>query len=578
MVCDDTEQENTIAPKEPFAMTATRAQAPIHPSWERIIAPSLSATVRSQFGVDRQVSFSSSPLSPDAVTVRHRTINIDPRLLVERHAEAPHGAVTDTATQIRQPMMFGALFAALAPLRFSPWRTDTSLRDAEDSDAYEAAVFCDQVRAEAEYARFAPMARPLFTSWYGHDLHSFAPHYGEVLCATTMGVGLRFKAGLVDDRHVGQIPQLLEKIWGDDFAAIEKLWDDVLTAPDARGDILVECGRRWVELAQRIEDDVLLSELKEELALVGYRCKWNATEDMRALRTLFPPVAKKRGRKPAATTMQEWAQLLDPTGDVTSERSTSSAGLPINRYITYRDANQAEKNLSHRLTLALKKARYRTPRNTTNASSIPSGRLDTRQLVQAAAQRAAGVEMTATPWRKPSRKTVDQPGLSCAVVFDSSATTRMFRKNLESSTWALSHAVATIGGTVSCWGFGGESFETIRPDTTPRQVPVVTDPGSQSSHGPASVARAAAAARLLESSGARVLIVFTDGALPEGDMEIIDEQMQRLENDGVRCIAVKLGVFGREFPISHGKVINCSSPDDLDTAMLSEVINALAEQ
>lgn len=186
--------------------------------------------------------------------------------------------------------------------------------------------------------------------------------------------------------------------------------------------------------------------------------------------------------------------------------------------------------------------------------------------------------MTATPWRKPSRKTVDQPGLSCAVVFDSSATTRMFRKNLESSTWALSHAVATIGGTVSCWGFGGESFETIRPDTTPRQVPVVTDPGSQSSHGPASVARAAAAARLLESSGARVLIVFTDGALPEGDMEIIDEQMQRLGNDGVRCIAVKLGVFGREFPISHGKVISCSSPDDLDTVMLSEVINALAEQ
>lgn len=559
-------------------MTATRAQAPIHPSWERIIAPSLSATVRSQFGVDCQVSFSASPLSPDAVTVRHRTITIDPRLLVERHAEAPHGAVTDTATQIRQPMMFGALFAALAPLRFSPWRADTSLRNTTDSDAYEVAVFCDQVRAEARYARSAPMARPLFTSWYGHDLHSFAPHYGEVLCATTMGVGLRFKAGLVDDRHVGRIPQLLEKIWGDNFAAIEKLWDDVLTAPDARGDMLVECGRRWVELAQRIEDDVLLSELKEELALVGYRCKWNATEDMRALRTLFPPVVKKRGRKPAATTMQEWAQLLDPTGDVTSERSTSSAGLPINRYITYRDANQAEKNLSHRLTLALKKARYRTPRNTTNASSVPSGRLDTRQLVQAAAQRAAGVEMTATPWRKPSRKTVDQPGLSCAVVFDSSATTRMFRKNLESSTWALSHAVATIGGTVSCWGFGGESFETIRPDTTPRQVPVVTDPGSQSSHGPASVARAAAAARLLESSGARVLIVFTDGALPEGDMEIIDEQMQRLENDGVRCIAVKLGVFGREFPISHGKVINCSSPDDLDTAMLSEVINALAEQ
>ncbi|MBC2680987.1 hypothetical protein [Corynebacterium anserum] len=110
--------------------------------------------------------------------------------------------------------------------------------------------------------------------------------------------------------------------------------------------------------------------------------------------------------------------------------------------------------------------------------------------------------------------------------------------------WTLSHAVNTIGGTVSAWGFGGESIEVIRPATPPRQVPLVTDNGSQSSHGPVALARAAAAARFLESTEARVMLVLTNGQLPERDLEVMDQRFKRLYADRVRCMLVNRGVYG----------------------------------
>ncbi|MBC2680988.1 hypothetical protein GSS87_00870 [Corynebacterium sp. 4HC-13] len=114
------------------------------------------------------------------------------------------------------------------------------------------------------------------------------------LATATVAVGLRWHAGILEDRLVGDIPRLLQKIWETSYNDVEAFWcgapeisgyDQQLRALMARWDVLRE--------SCSVSDDDLAS-LRKEVLLTKNRCQWNSKDDVIALRTLFPVTPRLR--------------------------------------------------------------------------------------------------------------------------------------------------------------------------------------------------------------------------------------------------------------------------------------------
>lgn len=552
-----------------------------HPTWESA-QRRISAMLHSHYCLVRDVEIVEMPGAPRPVVERPDTVFAAEHLLDSPHEPAPSGSASSMTFQLQQPRLFGGLAAELAHHRYSPWRStvenSTTKPDPQDM---AAAVKLDAVRAQVRAVAASPAIQPMMRA-YRRDM-PLAPDLDDraLLELALLEGPLRYAGGLTRGAEVDPLMDLLPDVLGETrWTLHQELAQALLREPGTNPASMLALGKVWrgIVADTLAAGDLPGGEIDLALDRSMRRTANGGRDDVGVWRVKYPPPLRRRPPEALATTMEEWANILDPDGDVTLGRGDNPGAdiLPTHRRIIYRDPTPAERDTSHTLGTALGKVRYRAPRNTTDATGIPVGRLNTRELVQATAQRTMGVTVTASPWNRPVRESVTQPGLACAIVFDASDSMRVFREPLASATWAMSHAVTSVGGTVTTWGFGGNAFETIRQNTTPTQVPVVVDKGSQSTAGPVALARAAAGARLLASGGARLAMVLTDAALPDEDLRVIDEQFARLGDDGVVCVMVKLGALGRMPDLNHGRVIECVSPADLEAVILGEVVDTLA--
>lgn len=228
------------------------------------------------------------------------------------------------------------------------------------------------------------------------------------------------------------------------------------------------------------------------------------------------------------------------------------------------------------MTRQLRDLRYRQPRMVQAPSQIPRGRLDTRQLVQYTAQRTNGTTITATPWRREAREATDQPGLTCALVLDTSLSMGLFRDELLSLNWILAQATTAVGGTISTWGFGGDAFEVIRAGTQPRLVPTVVDTGATSEGSARALANAAADAQLHVAEGTRVAVVVTDAALDAQELVDLDAVFGSLRDTGVHTLLVRVGNQSMSAQTQQAEVVECRWGSDLAPTVTERIISAYA--
>ena len=166
-------------------------------------------------------------------------------------------------------------------------------------------------------------------------------------------------------------------------------------------------------------------------------------------------------------------------------------------------------------TSKLAAAGHRRPTLAPTPVSYPTGRTNTRQLVIQQAQVKLGRPVTATPWTAMRTQARLSEELLLAIVIDTSATMSAWTGVTVPLGWAAAHAVAELGGVCAVWGFAGEHFPIIEPSHQPPEVPEIRDPGS-GSYGAVTAMREATAP-LLTRNGCAVLVVVTDGKLPDDD-------------------------------------------------------------
>lgn len=567
----------------------------IHKAW------SLAANKAKGFIADRfQYSLTTvhcgqqTPLERASLGVENNELFITEPYVREIASPPPIGQLVEPQYQLQQPALFGAFVFLFSPHLHSPWRSDV--------DASWEVLELDQLRAELIELDQHPFSKIVFNSFLAAHLKEKLEsnsHLAEEVLAREFATSLlldvyaRLKLGtarvLRQRRTLRDLRWEVVEIFGENnVAAFEEMLGALVDADGNDAKPMLELGSQWQAISNSIDyemlDDVALYDLLSAYVdLIDDMAK----EDVAALQIAHPPAITPLAVKKSPRTMQEWAQKLAgednqdelddahningndeetlPGGDEVGEDGTDDAsnaglGIPAGRWIEYRKPTDVEQRQAIALSQTFKQLRYRRPYMARHGVQTPGGRLDTRQLVQMTAQRTRGTAITATPWQRQMAIPNEQPGITAALVLDTSASMATSRQAILSLNWVLSQAAHTVGGTVATWGFGGDIFELIRAGTQPAQVPIAVDTGAGSDGAALALARAADAAKLETCGGVRVAVVITDGSL---DVPGSDEQSSSLESvfhqlqqAGVITLMLQVGGNTRNV-VKSAKIVDC---------------------
>lgn len=512
---------------------------------------------------------------------------------------APLGQPTELHYQLQQPRVFGAIAATFAPYQHSPWRQIVAEGEAPDPEDYQAALLIDQIRAEVKEVERRPVSRLMMQAYLGSSLPPTpSPSTARAAVEAVMGVLVRISTGVVSGGDIVGLGPLLRRtidsLVGENTAKrLQALIDRVLEADGGNPAEMLGLGRHWNELLAELPeaDEDALSMVDLHLWRCGEIITAAANKEVSLLQLKYPAPIQPSARRLAPETPQEWATALADEaeageagedggeGDDTApldDDLTSRIAIPQSRWISYREPTDDERRELIGMTRQLRDLRYRQPQIAHVPSQIPRGRLNTRQLVQHTAQRTKHTMITATPWERETRMATDQPGLTCALVLDTSLSMGVFRDELLSLNWKLAQATTAVGGTISTWGFGGDAFEIIRAGTQPRLVPTVVDSGATSQGSALALANAAADAKLHQADGTRVAVVVTDAALGEQEVTALDGVFGSLRKGGVHTVLLRVGSQAKDTAAQEAEIVDCRWGSDLAPTLVDRIVTAYA--
>lgn len=240
---------------------------------------------------------------------------------------------------------------------------------------------------------------------------------------------------------------------------------------------------------------------------------------------------ERKKHKDQATKIFSKGHTEDPTKGTNSKLSER------------RQPNSPERVAAVMISRALEKARYRDRDRTQTASVTPPGRLRTRALVQGHALREKNVMAQTEPWRKVQRKQVDDPTLTVGVMVDISGSMASAMNPMASSAWILSEAVKRVQGKVGMVYYGNAVFPTLAPGQHLDEVKVYTAEDGTEKFDTAFQALDGAL-DLLSGSGARLLVVVSDGEYTPDETKKAKAWIERCRRDGVGVLWIGAGYYG----------------------------------
>lgn len=541
---------------------------------------------------------------------------INPPYVRDANYPPPLGPMGEPQYQLQQPELVGTLIYLFSHCAHSPWRKKVEAGSTPNEDHMTAAQKLDQLRAELAEIRKRPFARiPLgaFLAVYLRDKQKpqHKLHDDEVaaylLDLYLLGLYARMRLGIIrvhDTRRSLRDTQryLADTVGEATLAKLNAIVDGVGKATGDNPAEMLHYGQHWRDAMEGIDlIELDAEELYDRLHALINSLDHENGEEVHTLQLAYPPTVAPIRKKHTPLNMREWANQLsdeqddgqgdypdfpnfegDGGDDPEDDSRLAGLGIPASRHVEYRNPTEREQRQAIDLANTLKRLRYRRPNGALKGVQTPGGRLDTRQLVQMTAQRARGTTVTATPWQRRYAAPSEQPGLTGAIVLDTSASMGMVRQAILSLNWVFAQAVTTVGGTISTWGFGGDTFELIRANTRPVKVPVAVDSGSTSEGAALALARAADAVKLEECAGARVAVVVTDSALDQGrgngeESQALNAVFADLKKAGVTTLLLQVGPGGAS-AITSAKIINGGMDSQTMAQVLEhEIIEAYME-
>ena len=200
-----------------------------------------------------------------------------------------------------------------------------------------------------------------------------------------------------------------------------------------------------------------------------------------------------------------------------------------------RSPTPAERAAAVKIAQLLEKAKYRERDETEIQSILPPGRLRTRAVVQQAAYKAQGSMMNAEPWKRTVRKQTDDPTLKVGVMVDISGSMSAAMEPMAATAWAMSEAARRVQGRCAMVYYGSGVFPTLKPGQHLDQVKVFTAPDATEKFDKAFKSLDGSLG-LLQSTGARLLVVVSDGVYTDTEVTNAKHWVRECERNGVAVL------------------------------------------
>jgi hypothetical protein len=194
-----------------------------------------------------------------------------------------------------------------------------------------------------------------------------------------------------------------------------------------------------------------------------------------------------------------------------------------------------ERAAAVKIATMLERAKYRERDAKEVNSILPPGRLRTRAMVQEAAYRAQGSMQHAQPWKRTVRKHTDDPTLNVAVMVDISGSMADAMQPMATTAWAMSEAVRRVQGRCAMVYYGNTVFPTLKPGQHLDQVHVYSAPDGTEKFDKAFKA-VDGALNLINGTGARLLVVVSDGCYNSDEIEKAQHWVRECEKAGVAVL------------------------------------------
>ena len=266
---------------------------------------------------------------------------------------------------------------------------------------------------------------------------------------------------------------------------------------------------------------------------------------------------------------QERLENKEISTEIFSKSSGPGKSRTDSKLLETRTPTGAERSASVLIGRWLEKAKYRERDIIEKSSEVPPGRLRTRAIVQREALRSRGVITKSEPFRKKVRKHTDDPTLKVGIMVDISGSMGSAMNPMATTAWVMSSAVNRIQGECAMVYFGNDVFPVLKSGQKLEQVNVYS-----AEDGTEKFERAYKALEgslnLLNGSGARLLVIVSDGCYSGNEPANVRRAMAQCEKAGVAVVWLPFSHSHRANDLGGGyaKVID----DITNPAEASEVI------
>ena len=467
------------------------------------------------------------------------------------------GDLHQRKNQYEFPRAIGALYHEAFHATFSEWSMPEA-HEALEQDEYDSLVLLEETRIEFQGLLAKPRARQFLRACAMELVVADSAEGFSTMPDTKKSAFLvalvhsRVEAGILDPEDVAEIIDLVDRFLGyDTVSALLEVAEKFRSHDDHANayPVLYDLAREWAkivrdkseengesqEASSEGESESALSEFGEALAEAMEEAK--ATASISSSEALDEQEQKEEWQEQVETKASEAkdSQVNEETAKKIFSKGSGGEGRTSSRLIETRQPTTEERRGAVTIATWLEKAKYRERDITEVASVVPPGRLRTRALVQSKAMEARGVRQEVAPFRKKVRKQTDEPTLTVGVMVDISGSMSSAMEPMASTAWIMSEAVRRVQGKTAMVYYGNEVFPTLKPGQHLGEVKVWSAPDGTEKFDEAFRALDGGL-NLLNGSGARLLVVTSDGAYTSDQHDKAQKWVKRCREAGVAVL------------------------------------------
>ena len=514
------------------------------------------------------------------------------------------GDLTQRATQFEFAKATGAIMHEAFHAKFSQWDLEKAYKDLE-KDEHQALILLEESRIEAQGLLAMPESLNFLRACAMDIVIADAQEKFETASNTQSAAFLvatvhaRIDAGILDESEVKDLVELVDGYMTPEVIAKLRAVAAKFQAHTmhANAELLYPLAKEWAQIIREVAEEkgdaqgedgkpesgeggegssgmskefakMLMDALEEAGAVIAIG-NADALADQEQAEDWKQEVEDKQADAKDRQKNQETAkQVFEKSTGVGVARTSS-------RLRETRKPTSQERVAAVQIAQMLEKAKYRERDAVEIASITPPGRLRTRQMVQGKALKERGVMQQVEPFRRTVRKHTEDPTLTVGVMVDISGSMGSAMNPMATTAWVMSEAVRRVQGKCAMVYYGNDVFATLKSGQHLEEVNVYTAEDGTEKFDKAFRALDGSL-DLLNGSGARLLVVVSDGQYTHEEREFAKKWITRCNQAGVAILWLPFdGGHYAERLTRHGKAAVLSGVLD-PTGAASEIGRAAA--